>query len=841
MNIAKLFKKNNGSALTMVLFMLLMLSVMAIAVIALTGSELSMSVMSSDRSEAMQVAQAGAERAAQIVDEVVGNVQEKARRERDNVIQGIIAYYSKFDTDSVTKVKTPTHSIDTPFIGVLDNTSSPGEVIVVDNIEMGKILQREYEYQFYRIVSEELNNRKDSDLKADVPKEITDTEKGSTYMYKNVVLKDSGKIASQLGSISDIDKITSVGITSIGEYKSPVNGSTYKRKINAEFSLLTESNTDIPVSYSKLTTVRINKKPSILTGKALVAEKNIIAMGGTDNLDGTINVNGKVSVDGDVICYGTIPQNSKAIDYTADSYKFGGIMAGNSNIWSNASYFGLNSMLILNMLIDQNISNASFIKDYRGSFNINGDVATAAYIHTLNGGSNHHSDIEITGSTFTRSAIVERESNYSQVKFKDLITFDDLRIDGNNAEVKIGGWDGQTAYTETEKEGLLIGLSAGSNSSDVSSAAIVSGDSKLYINGSVYVGGSTFYNDYKNKLTNKPYMSGISIQKSDSRPAAAFEINNNRLNPNDYFYFYKDGSYTELETLDVDEYVDPYGVDTWMMKGFEGIPFLIPEKIFHLKYIWDDPLNINNKWKDDVEYEAYFNTGDIIIEPNNLGRIKGFCSGGVAANGTIYGYSEYEKGKIPGYTSEGQYGNNTDYTNAVIYGKKEYTKLMDLFANNENGLDKAEPQKLLSSNVDDSSYTGNTLYNDASNSNNFMYYSNQNIVLSDNSISDGNTYFKTFGKGQGSGIIYSTEDIYVQNGTHFNGVLIAEGNIVFLGNAEIKYNEDAIDNLIIGDKRISQFFKHNATSIILNDSNAAIQTIKKKDVKNIKIISWKEI
>ena len=166
---------------------------------------------------------------------------------------------------------------------------------------------------------------------------------------------------------------------------------------------------------------------------------------------------------------------------------------------------------------------------------------------------------------------------------------------------------------------------------------------------------------------------------------------------------------------------------------------------------------------------------------------------------------------------------------------------MDLFANNENGLDKAEPQKLLSSNVDDSSYTGNTLYNDASNSNNFMYYSNQNIVLSDNSISDGNTYFKTFGKGQGSGIIYSTEDIYVQNGTHFNGVLIAEGNIVFLGNAEIKYNEDAIDNLIIGDKRISQFFKHNATSIILNDSNAAIQTIKKKDVKNIKIISWKEI
>jgi hypothetical protein len=73
---------------------------------------------------------------------------------------------------------------------------------------------------------------------------------------------------------------TSIGIISTGEYKSPSNGSTYKRSIKAEFGLLTKSENEtmeIPISYGKLTKVRVNKEeePSLLNGKALIAQKNI--------------------------------------------------------------------------------------------------------------------------------------------------------------------------------------------------------------------------------------------------------------------------------------------------------------------------------------------------------------------------------------------------------------------------------------------------------------------------------------------------------------------------------------------------------------------------------------
>ncbi len=855
MNIAKHLKKNNGSALTMVLFMLFMLSVMSIAVIALTSSELSMSVMSSDRSEAMQAAQAGAERAAQIIDEAVGQAQEKARGERDIVIQGKIAYYTELEVDG----KTPKHPIDSTskFFEVFDNTSSPGEIIVLDKNKLEEITNNEYKYQFYKIVKAELGNKLDDEdeLKVNFLKEIADPQKDGKYMYKTVNLKSKNIVippgnfsglgdtmASELGSGNDVDIVTSIEITSVGEYNSPINGSSYKREIKAEFGLLTESNnSDIPVSYSKLTTVRINKKPSILSRKALIAQKNIIAMGGT------------VDVTGDVISYGTIPKNSiDEIDYSVGGYEFGGIMAGvpgtkskNANVWNNIN---LKKMLIIQMKSDP-----FFItNDKSGSFIINGNVATAAFIHTLCGSSpSNHSDITVKKgyNAFARSVNIESESNYSQVNLQNVFTFDDLKVDGNNANVKIGGWNGETA--DINNEGLLVGLNKG-NAFDPSSAVIVAGDSKLYINGSVYVGGSSVYNDYRNSF-GKAYVSGMSIQKSDSRPAAAFEQKANIHNPDNVFYAY-DNSKGVYINPPIDENSITWdttynaGANT-MMDAISGNLIDILEKAMHIKYIWDNPSNTRPNtlpWKEDVEYGAYFNTGDIIIEPSIGNQLKGFCFGGVAANNTIYDpYTGFTKGDFSGNESTDSSGNVSHYDEAVQYGKKEYAELMDLFVNNENELNMAKPPKSLSDNIEKSVFKVNTtVYRNAKDSNNFMYYSDSNdsdVVLTNSSVGDGDTVSETFAPNQGSGIIYSSRDIYVQENTNFNGILIAEGNVVFLGDANIKYDEDAIDNLIIGNQSISAFFKHKASDIVLNDKNAVIQTAKKKNVKNIKIISWKEI
>ncbi len=852
MNIAKYIKKNNGSALTVVLFMLFMLSVMSIAVIALTSSELSMSVMSSDRSEAMQAAQAGAEMASQIIDEAVGKAQEQARGERDKVIQGWIAHFTLLKSDG----KTPENSISNAsiFFEVLDNTSSPGEIIVLNKDEFEKITSDEYKYQFYKAVKAELGSKMAADdLMVNNLKEIADSPKDGKYMYKTVNLKSKNIVippgsfsglgdtmTSALGSGGVVDVITSIELTSVGEYNSPTNGASYKREIKAEFGLLTESSTnDIPISYSKLTTVRINKKPSILSGKALIAQKNIIAFGGT------------VDVTGDVISYGTMPKNaSGGINYNVSGYEFGGIMAGvlgydrfSSNIYKSTSSIWINDSINLNKTLIGQIKSDSlfFTYDKSGSFNINGNAATAAYIHTLYGSSpTNHSDITVNKgyNVFARNVNVESESNYSQVNLQNVFTFDDLKVDGNNADVKIGGWNGVTA--DSSNEGLLVGLNKG-NAFDPSSAVIVAGDSKLHINGSVYVGGSSVYNDYRNSF-GEAYVSGMSIQKSDSRPAAAFEQGANNHNLDNFFYAY-DNSVAEYMNPPIDQNAITWGTYNGganiMMKEIPGNLFDILDRAMHIKYIWDKH---SSPWKDDVEYGAYFNTGDIVIEPVTTGdQLKGFCLGGVAANNTIYDpYTGFIEGDFPGKVSNGNPGNVSHYNEAVEYGKKGYAKLLDLFVNNENELNKAEPPKLLSSNVDKTVLNLNTIYVNAKDSNNFMYYSDSDVVLTNSSVGDGTTDLKIFDANQGSGIIYSSGDIYVQENTIFNGILIAEGNIVFLGDANIKYDEDAIDNLIIEEQRISAFFKHKASDIVLNDKNAVIQTAKKKNVKNIKILSWKE-
>jgi hypothetical protein len=817
-----------------------MLSVTAIAVITLTGSELSMSVLTSDRSKALLAAKAGAEKAAQVLDTVVAQAQEDARAEAEKKVKDAVDKYKVLD-DTGKPVKIIQGSL---FDKVID-ISDISDIKIIDNEKMQDILDREYKYQFWKEI-----NSKFSDFCSKLQNETVD---GGNYLFSDVAQISSANEVKSILDTSNSEVVKDITVTSTGEYKSSSNGSIYKRKIKAAFSLLTSSsNNDIPVTYGKLTKVRINSGvlPSILSGKALIAEKNIIS------LDGTVNVNGNTT------CFGTMPEKANAVDYSAgNGYLFGGIMAGmvadndsdtsnySSNFWTNekavvqssdSSHYSLKSnMEALKSL--PKYSDDYFKQSHKGSFKFNGDVSTAAYVHTLYGNSDSdHSDIEVTGNTYTRNFNVESESNYSNIQLNNICTYDDLRIDGNSSKVKIGKWLNDNTYgTDTNSQGCVVGLKTGDLSDPVSSSVIVAGDSNLFINGSVFVGGSTSYNDYTSITDKKPYISGMSIQKSDSRPAEAFEKGANELNADNKFYFYsnisnkyiiKNESLLEWERynkFNINDIKNPLGADMLIKDTSRDLSIL--DKAMHMKYIWD------NLWKNDIGYASYFNTGDIKIAPENERKqIQGFCWGGVAANDTIYGpYS--------GFTSNGSDGNVNAYRNTVVNTESGYIQAMDLFIDNIEDLKKAElsDKKKISASVrENQTINANKLYKSPANS--FMYYSDKNIELTDSGIF-GCTDSFTKEEGYLKGILYSKGDIYVRPGTNFKGILIAEGNIVFLGNANVAYDESVVSDLLNADQQIGRFFNHTVSDVIMNDPNAIVQTVKKKNVKNIKIISWKEI
>ncbi len=870
MRITKHLKKNNGSTLTLVLFMLFMLSVTAVAVITLTGSELSMSVMTSDRSKALMVAQAGAEKAAQVIDEAVAQAQEDARVESSKVIQEQIDSFKILDKKGDTVAwNIPLNS---PFKRIIDD-SDIKNIKILDAKKLNEIYEAEYKVQFYK----KINDWPFSHL---FDEETVDEEtiNGGKFTYEDVNKVSEVTLTSQFNSSVYAPAIKSISITSIGEYKSLSNGSIYKRSIAAEFGLLTGkvekngvSTSEIPISYGKLTKVRVNKddKPSILNGKALIAQKNIISV------DGLVNVNG------DTVCFGTIPTKASdptQIDYDADGYKFGGIMAGmvrdnsddslnyKSDIWTNSNFGSFGNSLMASLLPYTTVLNLPanfFAINHWGSFNITGNVGTLAYLHSLYSteiAGGKFSQIKVTKNTFARSVKVESEANYSETQLKNVYTYDDLRIDGNNAKVKIGDCNKDGTPNTTGDEGRLVGLNTGNTPS---SSVIVAGDSDLYINGSVYVGGSTFYSEYTN--ANGPCLSGMSIQKSDSRPAEAFELNTTLATdpykyPGNVFYLYKNnivnqdgtrGGYINVSKSEVNvdqklisKLYRKAGLSIEMMEAspvqdqndssvYHNTNFSIMEKAMHIKWIWD------HFWTD-PGYGSYINTGDIKISTNSSGQIKGWCGGGVGANDKVYG----------------PYGGDFTDVNRDNYiykiqpkGNEDYEHLMDLFINNKNDFDEANQTKNFATSSVSKVALANTDFFKNTPSNTFMFYGNGNVVLSNDSVKcNGITNSLSIVSSYIRGIVYSTGDIYVRAGTQFKGILIAEGNIVFFGNPDdttdtidIEYDEDIVDILLNEEPLVGRFFKHTAFDLLTNDTKAIVQTIKKADVKNIKIISWKEV
>lgn len=838
-------KRSNGSTLAMVLFLVFVLSATALAVMALAGSELVMSTVTSDRSKALFAAQAGAEKVAQKLDIEVGRIQDSARVTSSEVIKKAI-------DDKLTV-----------FDDIVD-TTDPNNIKVLNEKELNTIYETEYKCQFFKMLSDwiekqtaaggEWDGTTQHSMQHVVSKDGKDvTINDGSYIYSIIPPDPTSNIYSKVGSLQ-ANEISSITVKSTGEYKSGKHN--YKRTISAEFSFLTESAKEIPIIYSKLTKVKVNKdnKPDILKNMAVVARKNIVS------------VNGNVNIEkGDAICFGTIPTvNGTDINYNADGYKYGGFMAGmTKDTWKD-----INLGNGIKSLKDSIIGTIPGMDDYDytnfpGSFNIQeGNAITAAYIHTLYSNSSSPSKINIQkGDVFARSVKIENKAHSSEVNLKNVFLTDDLRIDSNNSTVNIGKWEGEKAG-----EGMLVGLNPGDSASgyDNSSAVIVSGDSNLNINGSLYMGGTTYFNEYTNIADSKMYFSGISVLKSGSLPAEAFrmwddiEIPSKDVYPGNVFYMFD--KYRDTNGVpDAEEYInvnDPTEEDKLVSAGFNYKPknesqpadsttvqmmmgsqkkplFDILDRAMHFKWIWD------NFWKDDVGYYSYLNSGDIKIEHyekaddgnfvKNTAKVKGWCSGAVAANDTVYG-------PYGGFTED-----YAQYNFAKGIMSESYRDNIKLFVGESGKVTDAYPSKSLT--TDGVTKTAG-LINKAvrrdktviSKSGTFFLNSSSNVVLSSSKVNG--VDIPQDDDGYERGIIFSAGDIYVEAGTKFKGILIAEGNIVFLGGADIAYDENTVDILLSEEPDAGRLFNYNASEIVL--SNSSIKTIKKPNVKNIKITSWKE-
>ena len=832
MNFRRYIKDNSGSTLTMVLFMLFLLSVTAIAVITITGSELSMSVMNSDRSKALMAAQAGAQAAAQTIDEQVAVVQEEARGEASEKLKNAVHSFYTSPIEDTTSI----------FYNVIEH----GSGIVLDDDRLNSIFKGYYLTEFNSRITTWINDQASNTWKPENPFNVNNVDNSAgTYNYKSISL------------VSDGTATSGVKLVSTGSYNK------VKRNIDIELSFLTESSTggtqEVPVSYGKLTKVRMNKntKPELIGNKAVVAMKNIVSVGG----EATIN--------GDITCFGTIardPTDPSKEDFDATGYSYGGIMAGvTSNIWTDAN-IGLSLKNSANLKARLGI-NDSYFNDTPGSITVNGNVATMSYVHSLYGTYNitenkyYKSNITITGDTFARAVQLEKNSHFSDIQLNNVYLTDDLIVNSSDSEVKIGKWF-NASNPDPANRGKLVGLEKGTDGDSTrTSAVVIGGDSQLRLNGKIYVGGSTSFNELISVTTpSSMYISGLSVLKSGNQPSDAFKIfPDDQLIagafPNNTFYLYDNStnSYNNITTSDTlrkatynytPSVGTPSAID--MMEGILGAakPFDIITKAMHFKKIWDD------FWTSSIGYSSTINADEIIITttPSPITTsteevLDGWCGGAVAANDTIYGpYGGFSE-------------SNYEYTNEVTLATKNYKNAVKMFfteydaSGNPKSLD---PSSIDLKAIDSKSAPAASLNIDSltdgaiqlTHSNTFAYRAIGDVIISPDSLYNVNKgasgIISKDSDGFIRGVVYSSGDIYIKEGTKFKGILIAGGNIVFLGDATVSFDEDTLD-ILLSEKPVEmeKFFKYSPKDTVLNDST--IYTARLSNVKNIKIKSWKEI
>jgi hypothetical protein len=462
MNISKQLKSNRGSSLTMVILIITTLTLLGYAIVAVTMSNLKLSLMYSDVNKAYFTSEAGVEQVAKVLDEKVAIIQQNARQQASDALKSSLALGSDYlNTDGTLK----DNLVGTGFEEVKTKFSS----LYLQCYKSG------LEEEFSRV------NLYNLDLLEVLLGSGSAIDSSTGKVYRN--LENSvGRFELISAQYNSTNCYISIEIK--GTYKG------YKKTLEVTFNLLPENS-----PYNTVLKVDVKRNP-LYNSKAVIAEGNVIA------------AEGITSINGDVESFGTVPQANGQEDSNALWCDYGGIMAGMSpEIWDNSFKFGFDP--------------AKIGRRSNGTINITGNASTFAYIHSLYGTSAGYSNLNITGNTFARSVKSEPLASFSTLSLQDVYTSDNFQIDSNNSDVAING-----AYYGFIDGGYMTqGMSSDPTSYDSkrTSSIVVNGDSTLTLNGDIYIGGSSFFKNYTDDSDKtKPYMTGLAAAKSGNRLINAF-------------------------------------------------------------------------------------------------------------------------------------------------------------------------------------------------------------------------------------------------------------------------------------------------------------------------------
>lgn len=790
MFVKSLLKSNKGSTLILCILIIIVMSMLGISLMAVTLSSMNMSIFYYDLDKAYSLAEACAEEIISNVDQKVAEIQELSRTVTSEELK--------------LQLKENPISLRDPEGNV--KLEASGEA----NISK---LEQEYEEKYFTCFKENLHNEfavEDTGDKVELMKELLgDTE---VQINGTTVFKDLGDVNGRI-SLKNIqynrDECT-LNIRASGFY----NG--YEKELEVVLSLLAEPDNSPyrPIAQSR---IKNPVKHDILK-KAVVTEKNLIITGGS------------VAITGDVLSFGTVPVVDDTLlpalrveDQTANWYRYGGIMVGMCRDVEEVS------------------GELGFDSSKTGTFNfgnltINGNASSMSYIHTIYSTSLNPSSLSITGDTYARALRSEKYSSYSKLNLNNVTTIDNLQIDSNGTEVNINGVYKGIVDTWHAIDGSGL-TDSGDNEQDWlvpkrSSSVVVNGDSLLNFMNAVYIGGSTFFKNLTD-ANGFPYMSGISALKSTMRINEAF-TKDSPSNPENKLFWYQGGEYVEPEEP-VSYKTYSNGMNTVdMFSGRQSNPGYFPlnNRAMHFKKVWTD------LWSVDVNgiYPTYINADSISIKGEGIttdGKLVGYSNGAIIANGTVYDSYQFKDMYNPASF------HNLIQKPAIEAYFKQISELLSENYNSESPkLDFTTPTKNIRDYIDRDFIGPNRIlenkpYVSYDGGLGFLYYGTTDVEIKQ---SGGNWYINSEIMPITKGIIYVEGNIYIEEGFNFTGTLMASKNIIFLGDANITYNQSVIDELLKADVNINGFFS-------LLKYEMPYETLKSQRIstKNTRIIKWNEI
>lgn len=791
MNFGRRLQSNQGSSMILVILIIILMSFLGIAIVAVTVNNFTMSGFYRDLNKAYYAAESGIGQIAKVLDKKVADIQETARISASNDIKSLL-------------------QIDP--LQVRTTTGNEGSVNYTDSMS---IYNTKYLNYFKTSLQSEFQNINDPYQNKDL---LETTTFEGTFPSRDLGV-DLGKVILELAEFNGVDYTVKVKVKGVFN--------DYPKELEVTFNLSPDPS---PKTYGLSVKAGVQKKPDIpgILKKALVAEKNIVSAGGT------------VNITGDVISFGTVPVDASGEEnQSAPWYEYGGIMAGlcsdvaNNGLSGNSNKFGFDPA---------KTGTAS-----NGTINITGNAATLSYIHSLFGTRANPSGITVTGDSYARSVRAEAPSNFSSIQLKNVYTTDNLQVDSFSAVADITG-----DYYGFVDAGYRID---GSNNNTLdkqlkdtyqfkrTSSVVVNGDSLINFHGKVFIGGSTFLRNYTDSMTH-PYMTGISALKSSSRISSAFRkddvSNPNPANPGSTLYWYTGGGNYTYPPPSFTTYTDKDGNPVDLITGRAddlSQTFTLPQRSMHFKGLWDA------LWNTDDIFSRYVDTGSIQILDNGItpgGKLKGFSKGAIAANGTIYTSNDFVDDTGVNPYDPNNFAVVEDQCTSRFYSAVG-DFLRDPYDSSYPKLDFTTPSKHIQDYINTAKFKGinRILANDFYVSPldpgaGFVYYGEGDTDIA---LVAGNWCIGGRTLPQMKGIVYVDGNIYVGNGFNgFDGMLIASGNIIFLGDANITYNAVDMDRLLNADVNIKGFF--NLLTYDIPDEPVERQRLV---LKNIRIDTWNEV